>query len=120
EGQARVIVELRLPAGAFVPEGDLPTRAAVAAQRRDIARVGSQVLSRLLSQSHRVVHQFETVPYVALEVGPDALAELAAASVQVRRVVEDALFEPMLPTSVPLIGADTAWNAGCDGTGMTV
>lgn len=119
-GSARVIVELRLPSGAFTPEGRLRTSAAVAAQRRDVASVGTGLLSRLQGRTHRVVHQFESLPYLALEVGPDALAELAAAPFHVQRVVEDRFYEAMLPTSVPLIGASNAWNAGFDGTGMTV
>jgi subtilisin family serine protease len=119
-GTVRVIVELRLPSGAFTPEGDLRTRAAMMGQRGDIASVGQGVLSRLKGRTHRVVYRFDSLPYLSLEVGPDALAELIAAPVYVRRVFEEAFYEPMLPTSVPLIGANNAWNAGFDGTGTTV
>ncbi len=120
EGRARVIVELRLAGGPLVPEGQLSSLAAVLAQRADIASTRTQVLSRLQGRDYAVVREFDTVPYVALEVGPDALAELAAATFYVQRVVEDERFDPVLFQSVPRIGADQAWSAGYDGTGMTI
>jgi subtilisin family serine protease len=120
EGHARVIVELRLAGGPLVPEGQLSSLAAVLAQRGDIASTRTQVLSRLQGRNYALVRQFDTIPYLALEVGPDALAELAAATLYVMRVVEDERFDPVLFQSVPRIGADQAWNAGYDGTGMTI
>ena len=119
-GSGRVIVELRLPSGLFVPEGKFPTPAALNAQRADIASTGSRVLSKLQGRQHAVVHRFERVPYVALEVGPDALAELAALPFEVQRVMEDRLHEPTLADSVPLVGGTQAWSAGYDGTGTVV
>ncbi len=119
-GRARVIVELRLPMGAHVPEGQLPTFAAVAAQRSDIASAQAQVLSRLQSRGHAVVHQFKTVPYLALDVESDALAEVEASGFHVQRVVEDTLNVPSLPDSIPLIEGDQAWTAGYDGTGIMI
>ncbi|TMA70495.1 MAG: hypothetical protein E6J77_27280, partial [Deltaproteobacteria bacterium] len=119
EGRVRVIAELRLPAGSHVPEG-LLTAAAQTVQRRDIGAVGRQVLSRLVGRSHRVLHQYSTVPLVALDVGPDALTELEASSLWVRRVVVDSLNAPTLAQSVPLIGGDVAWSRGFDGTGVVV
>src|SRR5207244_5390323 len=119
EGRVRVIAELRLPAGSHVPEG-LLTAAAQTVQRRDIGAVGRQVLSRLAGRSHRVLHQYSTVPLVALDVGPDALTALEASSLWVRRVVVDSLHAPTLAQSVPLIGGDVAWSRGFDGTGVVV
>ena len=119
EGRLRVIVELRLPGGAHVPEG-LLTGAGQSAQRRDIASVRLQVLSRLMGRNHSVVQQYSTVPMVALEIGPDALTELEASGLWVRRVVVDMLNAPSLPQSIPLIGADQDWSLGFDGTGMIV
>jgi len=120
QGRARVLVELQPAPGAFVPEGLLPTLAHVAAQRANIAFAQSQVLSRLQGRGHTLVHQFQTVPYLALEVEPDALAALAASVFYVRRVVEDTLHAPMLPESVPLIEGDQGWATGYDGTGTMV
>jgi subtilisin family serine protease len=115
----RVIAEIRLPAGVHVPEG-LLTPAGQSVQRRDIAGARLQILARLAGRSHRVLHQYSTVPLVALEVGPDGLAELEASSLWVKRVVVDTLNAPTLPQSVPLIGADQAWSQGYDGTGVVV
>ena len=119
EGRARVIVELTLPSGGQVPEG-LLTPAARSAQRQDIATAQRQALARLGGRVHRVFHQFSTVPLLALDVGPDALAELEASTLWVKRVVLDTINAPSLPQSVPLIGADQAWSQGFDGTGTVV
>lgn len=117
-GQARVIVELRLP-GVYIPEGQL-TPAHVTVQRTNVVSAQRQVLSRLLGRGHTVVHQFHTAPYLALEVQPDALQELEASSFYVRRVMEDTLNVPMVPQSVPIVEGPQAWAGGFDGTGMVV
>jgi subtilisin len=119
EGQARVIVEMRLPGGRFVVEGGL-AETGRRAQQGNIAATRLQILSRLAARSHRELRQYSTVPFLSLEVGPDAIAELEASSNWVNRVVEDKLHAPSLPQSVPLIGADKAWSRGFDGTGMVV
>src|SRR5712691_4492504 len=119
QGRVRVIAELRLPGGSHVPEGQL-TAAAQSVQRRDIAGAQLQILARLAGRNHRVLQQYSTVPFVALDVAPDALTELETSSFLVTRVVLDTLNAPTLPQSVPLIGADQAWSRGFDGTGMVV
>jgi len=85
EGQVRVVVQLRLAADA-VPEGTL-SPPQVAAQRRDIARVQSEVIKRLRRTGHRVVRRYRTMPYLAVEAKADALAELQASSFYVRQVM---------------------------------
>jgi hypothetical protein len=119
-GAARVIVELRTPRGAHVPEGDLAGASSVVAQRRDIASARLPMLGALLATGHRVVRHFTTVPFVALEIGDDALRALEASVFDVARVVEDTVGIPHLATSGPLVQADQAWARGFDGTGMTV
>ena len=119
EGQARVIVELALPSGAAAPEGDLDD-ATAGAQRLDIASVRAQLLARLAGSAHRVLHQYETVPLVALEIGPDAVAGIEASGFWVKRVMPDTLNRPTLAQSVPLIGGTQAWTMGYDGTGTVV
>jgi hypothetical protein len=107
-----------MPGGAYVTEGHLPP-ASVTRQRQDVAKVQSQTTARLRGKRHTVLRQFETVPLLALEVGPDALAELEAAfSVDV--IAEDRLRIPQLNDSVPLIEGDLAWANGFDGTGTVV
>jgi len=117
--RVRVIAELNLSAGPHRPEGTL-SDAGVAAQRNDIASARRQVLARLAGRSHRVIHEYETVPLLALEIGADAMTELEASPAWVARVVPDTLNRPSLPDSVPLIGGNTAWSHGFDGTGTMV
>src|SRR5690349_20456432 len=119
DGHARVIIELRIPAGRHVAEG-LLSPAAVSAQRSDIAAARAHVLIRLTGRAHRVLHQYETIPLLAMDVGPDAVLELEASAFWVTRVIADGVNVPALPESVPLIGADRAWNSGFDGTGKVV
>ncbi len=119
DGRARVLVQLRLPGRSHVPEGRL-THAAVSLQRADIARVGGQIVSRLQRYNYRVVHRYQYVPLIALEIDAAGLAELEAAPIYVDRVFEDGVKKPSLPESVPLIGADVAWGRGFDGTGTVV
>ena len=119
-GRVRVLVELRLPAGRHVPEGRLSSAAAVRAQRDDVAAARRQLLARLSGRTHRVLHEYATVPLVAMELTPDALAALDASVFHVARVVEDRLRAPALPRSVPLIGGPAAWSRGFDGSGTVV
>jgi subtilisin len=116
EGSVRVIVQLRVPS---VPEGQLRSTEAIASQRQDIASTRSVVLTELAGTNYRTIREFETIPFVALEVGPDALLTLEA-SPGVVGVEEDHLLRPLLSQSVPLIGAPQAWAAGFDGTGMVI
>ena len=80
EGAVRVIVGLRLPAGAT---------ADVAA----IAGVRAAVLRAIAGTRHRVVRTYDTIPFVALEASVETLQALAAAP-EVSSVEEDALARP--------------------------
>ena len=86
-GRARVIVELRLENG-FTPEGQL-TRQGVLAQREAIEAAQRAVLSELGDGDARVVRQLEAVPFVALEIGARALADLRAMPDRVLRILRD-------------------------------
>ena len=119
QGRVRVIVELDQSGGPQGPEGAMAGPSAIAARRARIAAAQGQALGRLRGLSHRVLHQFRTVPYLALEVDSQALTELEATAT-VRRVFEDRLLKPVLADSVPQIGADLAWDQGYDGTGTVV
>lgn len=46
-------------------------------QREAIAAIQSSLLDELAGKAHRVVRRYDRIPGIALEVGPDALAELA-------------------------------------------
>ena len=83
-GRSRVLVELRLPGGVR-PEGE---------QRQAIARAQDEVLSRLSGTDFRLVRRFESTPFLALEVGPSALAALRTMGDVVVRVIADAVLPP--------------------------
>lgn len=95
-GSARVIVELRITPG-FRPEGELSDASAAAAQRNAIATAQAQILSRLRGSHFRLIHQYDSLPLLALEIGPDALALLETFSDVVVRVLEDAKRTPTSP-----------------------
>jgi len=83
-GRSRVLVELRLPGGVR-PEGE---------QRQAIARAQDDVLSRLRGTDFTLVRRLESTPFLALEVGPSALAALRTMGDVVVRVIADAVLPP--------------------------
>jgi hypothetical protein len=115
--RARVLVQLRLPSP-HVAEGQLGA-AAVTAQRRAIDASAARILARLNAADRRVVRRYATLPLIALELNPAALAALNQ-SPDVVRVFDDEIMRPVLAKSVPLIQGDQAWAAGYDGTGTTI
>lgn len=119
-GLARVLVEVYVPQGAFVPEGRLPTLAHILAQRSSLAFAQSQVLVRLQGSGYTLARRFETTPYLALEVDAAALRQLEASGSYVKQIVEDTLSAPLLAQSVPLVEGPQAWAAGFDGTGTVI
>src|SRR5262245_39671134 len=64
QGRARVIVELDV---ASAPEGTLSDLPAVLRQRQAIGDARGRVLGRLAASSSRVIHRFQTVPFVVIE-----------------------------------------------------
>src|SRR4030095_12286280 len=77
DGSVRVIVELRLDGGSMTAEGRLPA-AARAAQRKNISDAADRVWAGLPRAERRMLHRYQTLPYLAVEVGPNALAALTA------------------------------------------
>src|SRR5262245_38942017 len=116
EGIVRVIVRLGVPTR---PEGTLDTPQVVEAQRQAISSTQSFFFADLAGTRYRVARQFQTIPFLALEVERDALAVLERSSVVIG-VAEDRLDAPLLPQSAPLVEADQAWAAGFDGSGWAV
>jgi hypothetical protein len=95
-----VIVELRIPGG-VMPEGDLASSAAVAAQRQAIADAQARLVARLAGTQFSQVRQYRSVPFLALEVGPDALVALEQMGDLVSRVLEDRMVLPRAGTGNP-------------------
>jgi len=115
ENHARVLVELAVPSA---PRGRSANamqqrRASIAAQRRAF-------IAALGSGRHRVVHEFNDLPYVALDIDATALAAIQSASAFAVRVLEDPEFRPILSQSVPRIDAVRAHSAGLNGAGVAV
>jgi subtilisin family serine protease len=128
-----------LPGGKFVPEGELG-RSQVADQRSAIERAQGDLLAELRGTGFRRVREYETIPYVALELSPRAL-DATRSSPRVTSIAEDKP-EPLprdegatadqgastggepeptaLASSVPLVQANDMWIAGFTGTGQTI
>jgi len=95
-GSARVIVELRLTTE-FTPEGGL-SGTDVQLQREAIATAQRAVVTALAASDARVVREYATVPYVALEIGALALAELRRMPQHVVRIRADDMAAPTPPS----------------------
>lgn len=92
-GSARVIVELRIQGGAR-PEGELADDRAIAAQRRAIADAQAALLSRLAGTHFSLIHRYQTIPFLALEIHADALAALETMADALVGVQEDTAERP--------------------------
>ncbi len=104
EGAVRVLVQLRV---STLPEGKLSSADAVASQRRAIASAQSAVLAELAGTSYRVIRTFETIPFLALDVSPDALQALEGSALVVG-VEEDRLDSPQRMPKSPAEDKDRA------------
>jgi len=114
-GAVRVIVGLDV---AVTPESFLGA-SAVQSQRASIASAQSAVLGRVRRGKSSSVRRFNYIPFLALEVDETDLQALAA-SQEVTDIQIDAVAEPTLAESTPLIGATKAWAAGYTGADWTV
>ena len=121
KGTVRVIIGLA-PSGdrsMFVPEGDLSDSREIVTQRRDISRIQQDLLEELSMYQIGHIKEFQTIPYIAMEVDTFAFSELLY-SPDVASITEDIIHRPVLNQSIPVIGADDAWSDGYTGTGQVV
>ncbi|MCX6582296.1 MAG: S8 family serine peptidase [Candidatus Aminicenantes bacterium] len=113
--------------------------------RQAVDTAAYSVLYQLNGKDYRLNHTYSTLPYLALEVSPETLAllptlpqvldifedkarPLADYHVEEKKPLEkpfaggrnDGLDRPMLTSSIPLIGANTAWSMGYTGAGWYV
>lgn len=117
KGTTRIIVGVRV---AFAPEGLLAAVNA-AQQRHEIGQMQSAVLGKVpsLKRKPEKIKQFETIPFVALEVDSAELEALVNLT-EITSIEEDRLAQPFLAESVPLIGGTGAWSSGYTGLGQAV
>ena len=116
EGSVRIIVQLDVP---VIPEGRLLAPRSRALQRERIAAAQDGLISELAGTAHRTTRRFRSIPFAALEAGPQALSRLER-SARVVGVQEDRLARPLLDVSAPLVEADQAAAMGHDGSGQAV
>jgi len=114
-GAARVIVRLNVSAAS---ESSL-NLTAVQSQRASIARTQNELVGRVPRAKRALIRRFTSIPFLALEVDESDLQVLAA-SPEVAGIQIDAVAQPTLAESTPLIGATRAWAAGYTGAGWTV
>src|SRR5918993_3449954 len=113
EGSVRVIVHLST---GFVPEGRL-SRPEVANQRAQIASTQAGLQRDLQGTGYQTLREYDTVPFIALDLSPQAL-QAAQRSPHVTDIVEDSLLQtsqdkgasedlnsPSLAQSSPLVQA---------------
>jgi subtilisin len=115
-GSVRLIVGVK---ASFLPEGYLSGSQAVDEQRLAISKAQNDILSALADNQVQVNYQYESIPYLALDVDAVALKFLNA-SPEVFSIQEDIPVPPTLAESVPLIGGNAAWASGYTGAGETV
>ena len=115
EGPQRIIVGLD---SAFLPEGKLPNTAAVI-QRQGISDRQSALMIRLAGFNATEQRRFKYIPFILLEVDADAVQRLASLPT-VKSLQEDVAEPLVMASSNPIIGADTAWASGFDGSGWAV
>lgn len=115
-GLVRVVVGLNVDARA---ENQLPA-AAMLQQRvriRDAQRAAYGQLT--MGTLSRLKANFDTIPYLALEVDHNALARLRNSPL-VREIHEDHLAQPALLQSLPQVNASRPWGVSRTGTGWAV
>jgi subtilisin family serine protease len=126
-GTSRLIIGLQVP---VQPEGELSGVQSVDNQRDAISWAQAQFVNQLnnglqedgisgASATVEVEKKFTTIPYLVMEVD-HATAERIQKNSLVASIEIDVPQPPTLADSVPLIGANTAWSQGYNGSGQAV
>jgi subtilisin family serine protease len=118
EGHARVIVKLRT-AQPLRRESAL-SDSAVKRQRAEIARVQRDAGDRVRGTGSRMLRQFKSLPFIAMDVDKAGLARLTSQGSPVESVYPDRVLHPLLAESTYQIEADIAHEAGITGAGTTI
>jgi subtilisin len=115
QGSVRVIARLSLGFSAEAAQGSLSGWV----QRLRIARAQGGVIDRLKKHGAVRARRYTNLPLLALDVTPDQLQDLLD-NPDVVAVQADVPVPPSLASSIPLIGADSAWADGYTGSGWAV
>lgn len=115
KGQLPVILRLNMN---FKAEKYL-SAPGVIAQRNAIANAGGAVVQSLAGMNATRVKKYQYVPYLAVTVNATALQALAK-NPMVLEISEDVAVPPTLAESTGVVGANTAWGLGYDGSGWAV
>jgi subtilisin len=115
EGSVRVIVRLQSD---FVPEGRIG-RAEAADQRNGIESAQAGLQEQLRGTGYRTLREYETVPYIALKLTPEALRAVQD-SPRTTTIQEDVAVPADLAQSAPKVQAPTMWANNFTGGGKTI
>lgn len=116
-GTVRVIIGLK---ASFKPEGIISNTATVQRQRDGIASTRQAVLRRLREHDARLLHSYDYVPFMAMEVDAATLKALAT-DPSVSSLHADEKQAPALFENVAFIGGDAQFTfGGYTGAGQTV
>ena len=106
-GSVRIIVGLNIP--------DLPD----ATRLPHAPKEEKRLLKRMSKHKITGIKKLQYTSAIGMTVDLIALEDLIA-NPELRNIGEDLIMRPMLPQSVPIIGADQAWASGFTGLGYTV
>ena len=115
--QVRVIVSLRLDVES--PDSSLTTPAGLQLRREAVAAAQTGVIDALEGLAVAQLRRFEFTPGMAMTIGGVAIDRLEAHP-GVVAIKEDALVEPMLDVSVPLVQADRVVQLGTTGDNIAI
>jgi len=115
EGSVRVIVGLRTD---FTPEGGL-SGAHAEDQRDAIQSAGEGLRTELSGTGFQTLREYETVPYIALKLTPEALRAVQG-SPRTTTLQEDVDVPVDLADSSPIVQAPTMWANNVTGGGKTI
>lgn len=118
---AEAIDTARVERGVPIAEGLIDRVIDDGAVRILVAQTGERpdLAPRLRGTRHEAPEPFHYVPFVAVEVGPEALLQLVE-SPDVLGIERDRRHRPSLLETIPLISADAATAAGFDGSGRVI
>ena len=115
KGSVRAIVGLRTD---FTPEGRL-SGAEAEDQRDAIESAGTGLRKELAGTGYRTLHEYETVPYLALSLTPEAFRAVQD-SPRATTVQEDVAVPADLAQSSTIVQASAMWENNLTGAGKTI